>query len=88
MTPTRIESRLRDLIARYVALGGNAGAPALVHQPGRWSITTSGDRPALKATGATPDEAFRIAETVLTNMEAQRAIARQYEAHLAETLGV
>lgn len=81
MTPTRIESRLRDLIARYVALGGNAAAPAIVHQPGRWSITTSGDRPSLKATAATPDEMFRVAETVLTNMERQRSM-------LAETIGV
>ena len=83
MTPSRMEARLIALGIRYERMGGYANALALVHQPGRWSITCNGGTPALKGTGPTPDEAFQMAEAALTNAERQRLIAKQHKEEIA-----
>ena len=88
MTPASMEARVIGITIRYERLGGHAGSIALVCQPGRWSVTSSGGKPALRGTGETPDDALLMAEAALTNMEKQHAICAHHAAKLAQTLGV
>ena len=84
MTPTRMQTRLRELSDRFVACGGSPafdGGLSLILSGDRWVVTSSGGRIALRAFGSSPDEAFRKAEAVLANMEAQREM-------MAKTIGI
>jgi hypothetical protein len=75
MTPTRMEQRLGALIVRYRQLGGNY--LALNMEPGRWSISAGGGRPAISAVGGTDEEAFSAAEAWIENMERQRSMMQE-----------
>jgi hypothetical protein len=67
-----MEQRLGALIVRYRQLGGNY--LALNMEPGRWSISAGGGRPAISAVGGTDEEAFEAAENWITIMEQQRSM--------------